>query len=700
MTPDKDILINIGSIFRKKLEVYMADRYLLEQQWLRNLRQTTATYDPDIKQRIPLDKSSAYPRNTRKKIKDFVATMMEMMFPAKERNWELAVSPNPSIPQDALADILARLEAAATEEGSAVTSDAIERAVKEYANAKKDKMQQEIDDQISDAGVDYPGMCKKAVRSGAVFGCGIVRSPMVRTQEERYWEMDPATGRWEARKRTVRRPYPEGIRIWDFYPDLSAKSWEQQDLVFERYILKRNDLKDLAKRGDFFGQAIRDYLKEKPSGNYQPQPFETELRDIAKTANIDSLETRNYEVYRGLGFVSAHELAQLGVDIPEDKLHEDFFADIWFTDNIIIKAKKAAFGDRPADQYHRFIYTEDEDAGITGIGMPEDVRDSQMALCASTRALFDNMATSAGPVFEVNEELIAHGRPKPTRIQAFDVIYRNSGIGTDAQYPAVRSIESKSHIPEILSVIQDQRQQLDLESNLPSFVTGNLNEPLGEAFRTSSNMSMMRGGAHMVTKDVVRSFDRLTTGVIGSLLRWNMEFGEKEDIKGDFNVRAKGSDSLVAKEVRGAALDQFVTTLTPEDRAVLDMYGIMIDRLKARDLPTDRVLPRDEAMRVLEGMRQAASQAAAVEQGLTTARTESYKADAQKKTTEAQISAATIEAVISEILSRVSMNAATARESENRVQIENLHTLLSAAMEKKQDEQGQRTGTEASAPRA
>jgi hypothetical protein len=159
-----------------------------------------------------------------------------------------------------------------------------------------------------------------------------------------------------------------------------------------------------------------------------------------------------------------------------------------------------------------------------------------------------------------------------------------------------------------------------------------------------------------------------------------MEFNPEEEIKGDYQVVAKGNLSLVAKEVRGAALDQFVTTLTPEERAILDTYGLLVDRLKARDLPVDRMLPEDEAKKVLADMRAAASQAAQVEQGLTTAKTEAATASAEKQRTDAQVVAATTAATIQEILSRVEQNLANAKTGQDKVQLENLKTLLLTAV--------------------
>jgi len=683
-------LVKLGATLKGQLDQFIRDRNFCEQQWLKNLRQYMGKYDPEIERAIPAERSKVYPRDTRVKVKGGVAKMMEMMFPSQEKNWELSVSPNPSIPKEALQEILNVLQEnevmLADQEQRAprpITSDAIEREVRAFANKRKDKMESEIADQLADPGIDYPQLCKKAVRSGFIYGAGIVRSPMVRTQTERVWEMDEFLGTYVAKEKSLRRPYPESLRLWDCYPDLSAKYWEDQEGFFERMVLARYDFRQLGKREDFIKENITDYLKNFQTGNYKEKSYEAELHQLDKTSNLAERTARRYEVYRFLGFVSAHTLQACGVPVKDSELDQDILADVWFIDDVIIKAEKAAFGDRPSDQYHAFIYTEDEDSGLTGVGLPEEIRDSQMSLCASTRALMDNMAATAGPILEVNTSLLPKGRKHVGAVHAFMVIERE-GDGPEAQYPAVRDIKTDSHVIEVLNIIEMQRQQLDIESNLPAFTMGGMQQPLGEAFRTSNNMSMMMGGANMVTKDTVRAFDRFTTSLLNSLLRWNMEFNPNEALKGDYQVVAKGNLSLVAKEVRGAALDQFVMTLSPEERAILDTYGLLIDRLKSRDLPVDRVLPKEEAEAALKSMREAASQASQIEQGLTQAKTQDTAAAAQKKQLEAQAMSATTEATIQEILSRVESNLANAKSAEDKNQLENLKMLLSTATEKKE----------------
>jgi hypothetical protein len=678
MNTTSEELAKLGSHLKSQLGQFISDRNLAEIQWLKNLRQYLGKYDPDVNKKIPDERSHVYPRDTRVKVKGGVAKMMEMMFPALDKNWELSVSPNPSIPKDALQGIIDMLKMQADETGALVTSDAIEREVRAFASERKEKMETEIADQLADPDIDYPQMAKRVVRSGYIYGFGIARSPMVRTQMERVWVLNPDTGEYEAKAKKLRRPYPEYVRIWDAYPDMSARAWEDQELIFERMVLTRHDFAKLADRPDFLKGQIKEYLAGHATGNYEAKTFEAELQVLAKSSNLSDRTARRYEVYRALGFISAHTLSNAGVDVKDDELDQDILADLWFIDDVVIKAEKAAFGNRPSDQYHAFIYTEDEDSGLTGVGLPEEVRDSQMSLCASTRALMDNMAAVAGPIFEVNTNMLPRGRKSIGPIHAFMTIEREGEI-LEAQYPCVRAIRTDSHVGEILNIIEMQRQQLDIESNLPAFTMGGMQQPLGEAFRTSNNMSMMMGGANMVTKDTVRAFDKFTTSLINSMLMWNMEFNAKEEIKGDYQVVAKGNLSLVAKEVRGAALDQFVMTLTQEERAILDTYGLLVDRLKARDLPTDRLLPEEEAKQVLQSLSDAAAQASQTEQGLTAAKTANQEADAAKKRVDASVKAGSADAAIEEIISRIEMNLANAKSVEDKNRLENLKTLISTA---------------------
>ena len=105
-----DKMKKLGAMLRGKFNQYEKDRRPVEEQWARNLRQYLRQYDPDVLKLIPDERSKVYPGDTRVKVKGKVAKMMEMMMPTQEKNWELAVSPVPSIGEKDLANIISMLE--------------------------------------------------------------------------------------------------------------------------------------------------------------------------------------------------------------------------------------------------------------------------------------------------------------------------------------------------------------------------------------------------------------------------------------------------------------------------------------------------------------------------------------------------------------------------------------------------------------
>jgi hypothetical protein len=123
----------------------------------------------------------------------------------------------------------------------------------------------------------------------------------------------------------------------------------------------------------------------------------------------------------------------------------------------------------------------------------------------------------------------------------------------------------------------------------------------------------------------------------------------------------KGSLSLVAKEVRGAALDQLSQTLTPRQTAMVEERKLLVDRFKSRDLPEDYVKDEKKCEQILKGMDEAQAQASAVQQGLDQAKTGKLQSAAQKDTAQAEEISKMVDIKVQEALSRIASNMATAK---------------------------------------
>jgi hypothetical protein len=77
--------------------------------------------------------------------------------------------------------------------------------------------------------------------------------------------------------------------------------------------------------------------------------------------------------------------------------------------------------------------------------------------------------------------------------------------------------------------------------------------------------------------------------------------------KGDFNVIARGATSLIAKEVRGAQMDQLALSLSPEDRMHVDDRKFVEARFAVRDLQGMLVSPDEFERRRAAGEQQVAA---------------------------------------------------------------------------------------------
>ena len=183
----------------------------------------------------------------------------------------------------------------------------------------------------------------------------------------------------------------------------------------------------------------------------------------------------------------------------------------------------------------------------------------------------------AGPQVEINWSLMTPN----TDFNSFypRKIWYREGRGVEAQYPAVRDIQFDSHIPDLLKIADFFEQSADKETTLPTWMIGQMvNNETAQA--TSGRMATIT----VSIKDVVKNFDSFTEKIIRDLYSWNMEFNPRSDIKGDYNIKAKGVSSLVMKEIRMQALNQFMQTVSPEDWVYLDRRELLKERLKAHDL--------------------------------------------------------------------------------------------------------------------
>lgn len=622
-------IASLGSMLLGRFKQYEWERRVAELQWERNARQVLGVYDPDIEQGMDINRSRAYPKLTRVKCVSMLSRLMNLLFPADDKNWSIAPSPRPNLSEEDLQTVLDSLmppgPAAAGQPTAAPAApqqppsdDEIEEAIRKFAQKSADALSLEIADQLAELGgqhtMSYTALCRQVLQSGVQYGCGILKGPFVETQTQRTWQMD-ATGRLKPTSVQAFRPRYEFVPIWSYYPDMSAKTLDKMDGQFERVVLSKHQLIMLKNRPDFFADQIDVAMKQYPNGNYMRRAFETELLAMGPQLNVQQMNRNKYEAYVWEGHLTGAELANAGVKVSDKHLKSDVLATVWIVENVVIKAMVNPWADLVADDesakplklYHHFIFEENE-TFLLGNGLPKIMRDSQLGLCAVVRMMIDNASIQRN--IEVNVALLGLQQDMSS-VEPDKVWYRFDTNPSTINVPAVRPVDLPMHLADLQNMAKMFMDFADVETFVNPATGGDMQKGPSEPFRTAAGASMLQGQAALPFKDVVRNFDAFTESMLHSLLLFNRKFNyTNPHAQGDFQPIARGATSLIAKEVLGIQLDQLASTLTEQEKPYLKARELLRQRVRVRDLQSEDLVMSDPECDQVDANMQAQQQAA------------------------------------------------------------------------------------------
>lgn len=551
-----------------------ADRLLTEQRWLRDLRQYKGQYDPEVEAAIGPNRSKAFVRKTRVKVKTADSRVMDLLFPAgSEKNWDIDSTPVPSLPKEIERDIVSKL--ARANGGQPPAKEVQEKAFLGVAKQRAKKMAKVIEDQLTD--IRYKSICKQVVHSGHLYGTGILKGPLIEKKVRVKFVKEGR--RWESRSEEYIVPFVDFVPLWRFYPDMNASRLDQCRYVYERHAMTRAEMIALAQRKTFKSQAILDYVRGNPNGFTKKRYFDNELKVMGDRHANQGSAFGQYEVLERWGWLTGKELEQAGVSIPKDRVDEDYFSNVWLLpDGSVIKAVLQPINGITWP-YHLY-YCDQDETSIFAEGFATILRDDQTMINAATRMTLDNAAITAGAMYEVDPNLL-HPLTKADEVFPHKIWLRNTNQ-PGAQ--AVKPIQVPNGQNTTLPLIQLFETNADEVSAIPRYMTGE-NVSSGAA-GTAAGMSMLMGAVNIVIKDLITNWDEgVTTPFVTGLYRWNMQFNSDDEIKGDFDVKARGTASLIAKEVRARQLNEFAAmTANPIDAPYIKRHRLNLLRAEANEL--------------------------------------------------------------------------------------------------------------------
>ena len=452
------------------------------------------------------------------------------------------------------------------------------------AQAAARRMEKLIHDQIEESNGNSE--LRNALLESALLGTGIVKGPFNVNKKLHKWDTDEEGNR-NYNPLEVRVPRIEFVSCWDFYPDPNATNMDECEYVIHRHKMNRSQLRQLRNMPYFDEEAIRNTIQM--GANYVEKDFESQLKDDSR---VDEEAGTSFEVLEYWGIMDAEYAREVGIDLPDsvDDLDE-VQVNVWTCGTYLLRAVINPFTPYRIP-YHAFPY-ERNPYNFFGIGVAENMDDSQQIMNGHARMAVDNLALAGSLVFDVDESALVGGQSM--EIYPGKIFRRQAGMPGQA----IHGLKFPNTSQENLMMFDKFRQLADEQTGIPSYSHGQTG--VQSMTRTASGMSMLLGASSLNIKTVIKNLDDFLLRPLGeAYFQWNMQFLEANlDVKGDLEVKATGTNSLMQKEVRSQRLTMFLQTAqNPAVAPFVKISKLVSELAYSLDLDPDEILndPEEAAM--------------------------------------------------------------------------------------------------------
>ena len=556
----------LGSKLHRLAQDQVSARQMIETRWLADLRQYHGEYTPQELDRME-GRSSVYVNITRNKTRAAISRLADMLLPADDRNYGIKPTPIP--------------------ETSALVPDEEKQAAKEGADEAARAMEEQIADDFEEA--RYYAHTRDIIEDACIYGTGVLKGPTIVNRTRQAWSTDPQTGQSALEIQQEYRPSVERVDPWDFFPDMSAQSMDEAEFVFERKLINRKQLRELAELPGVMLDQLRQAMEDEDSQGHIANDRRDELREIT---GVDTVSTaKRWELWEYWGPLDKDELRVAGVEVDDDPLVE-YTGSVLMVGNKVVKASLNPL-DSGAIPYSVFNW-EADGSSIFGFGVPYLMRQPQKVTNAAWRMMMDNAAVSAGPQIIVNKRAVtpADGDWQINRMK----VWQATGDVPVDQAFGVYNINSNQG--DLSAIFQMAQQLADTETNLPILLQGEGTSG-GPGASTATGMQMLMNNSNIVLRSAVKNFDDgVTVPTVRRFYDFHMAYTDRPEIKGDFDTVAKGTSVLIAREEQQEKLMMLAQLAgsNPEFARMTDWQAMYKEILRTMSVSADNVTIDDEEL--------------------------------------------------------------------------------------------------------
>jgi hypothetical protein len=421
----------------------------------------------------------------------------------------------------------------------------------------------------------------------ALFGTGILKGPFAMDKEYANWDEE---GNYSPIIKTV--PKVENVSIWNFYPDSDAKNMDECEFIIQRHRMSHSDMRNLKKRPYFRADAIDSTIEM--GTNYVRKWWETDLEDYRNTYDVD-----RFEIFEFWGNIDRTAAEEAGLEVPPDLRDVDTLqVNCWACHNQVLRLVINPFTPKRIP-YFAAPY-ELNPYSFFGVGLAENMTDTQQLMNGFMRMAVDNAVLSGNLIFEIDETNLVPGQD--LELYPGKVFRRQGGAPGQAlfgtKYPNVST--------ENMMMFDKARQLADDATGIPSYSHGQTG--VQGTGRTAAGISMLMGAAQLSVKGVVKNIDDYLLQPLGeAFYAFNMQFDFDPEARGDLEVKARGTESLMKNEVRSQRLLQLLNIAGNPNLASFVKFPVVLRELaQAMDLDAEKLINDErEAFRQAEIIRAA-----------------------------------------------------------------------------------------------
>ena len=601
-----------------KLSEYVSKRYEKEQEWLIAEKQYAGLSDilddkPQQALSSSFGKSIPIVNITRPKTNIATARLQDVQFPlGGDFNFSVRPTPYPELKE--IAEDTEQMPGAP----DGVTVGEVAQNTMAIAVAKAQRMEARIHDRFVET--DYAKKARMAMEQTCRLGTGVLKAPVLANKRRKTYHPEPDSDGKNVQivdytPDTVPTVQWVDIRTW--FPDPSSRPGISIPDAFELHQMTRNELVELADNPAFYANRISEALRSEPDVSHIA---DSALRSIIN--DNQNTKTR-YPVMEYHGPLDKE--CMFALDLISEKEKEDplvvIQGEVWFVGTQIIRVSAAPLEGEETIPY--FVHTwEDDQTSVFGHGVPYLMRHSARVVNSAWIMLLDNAGLSAGPQIVLNKEMIQPAvASEGWSIRPMKVWFLTQ-YGASVK-EAMQFVNVPTQQEPISNIIELALQFADIESSIPQILQGEI--PSGN--NTFGGVAMVMTASHIVQKKISEKWDdQITVPLVKKFYDYEMQYGEDDSLKGDYEVMAAGATGRIDAQIRSQDIERIIGMAGSNEAFMehIDIGKAFREWVATTRVGADILRPAEE----VEASRQAAMQNPPPDPVLITAEAKAKQAEA------------------------------------------------------------------------